>query len=259
MTRDFELTTHKFPIDMTELHVYPIGDTQVGSANFNEKLFRNWVKRVENDPIGRVVIVGDMLNNGLKASKTTVYREKMSPSEAKRWLYEELLPISDKIIGCVTGNHEWRSISETDDDPLYDIMCMLGKQDLYRENIQFLKINLGKRAADRQVSYTMVLGHGASRSKTEHFGYTIDGMDVLVTGHIHTAYSRFPAKIVIDSHNEVIRTIGFTHIVVPAFDEYGGYTVRGMYQPQDSCKIPMIILNGKEKEVNVSWITEKSM
>lgn len=258
MNRDFTLIPHKFPEDLEELHIYPVGDTQVGSAGFNKVLFRNWRDRVLKDPLAKVVIVGDMLNNGLKNSKTNVYKEKMSPSEAKMWLYEELLPIAGKIIGCVTGNHEWRSINETDDDPLHDIMCMLGLKDFYGENIQFLKVNLGKRNATRQISYNLVLGHGVSKNKTEQFGYTIDGMDILITGHIHTAYSRFPAKIVIDSQNEVVRTVGFTHIVVPSFDEYGGYSVRGMYQPQDSCKIPMIILNGKHKEVNVSWITEKS-
>ena len=257
MNNDLRLIVHKFDKDLEELHIYPIGDTQIGSAHFNQTLCNSWLKRVENDPLGKIVIVGDMLNNGLKCSKTNVYKEVMNPEQAKEQLYSILLPVKDKILGVVTGNHELRSVNETSSDPLKDVLWKLGLENLYNENLTFLKINFGKNTHSRQSSYTMLLAHGVSKTKTENFAYTVDGLDIMVTGHIHSPKSSFPAKIVIDSRNELVSLVGFTHIVVPSFDQFGGYTARGLYSPQDSTKIPMIILSGKEKKVEVLWIQER--
>lgn len=257
MKDDLSLIVHKYNQNVKSLNIYPIGDTQVGSANFDQELMKNWVKMVKNDPNAAVVIVGDMLNNGLKNSKTNVYREVMTPQESKYWLIDTLKPIADKIIGCVTGNHEIRSVNETDNDPLYDIMYSLGKEDLYRENMAFLKVSLGRKSDDRQYAYTLCLAHGGSKRKTEDFAWTVDNLDIMVTGHTHTPSSSFPAKYVIDTHNECIRRVGFTHIVVPSFDLHGGYALRGLYRPQDSEKIPVIKLDGTRKGIQVLWTDVK--
>lgn len=256
---DFDLIKKKFSEDTMEIRIYPLGDTQVGSKNFDEKLFFAWRDMVEADPYGYSVLVGDMVNNGTKTSKSNTYAESMRPREQKAWLKTELYPIRHKILGAVRGNHEERSVNETDDCPLYDIMCKLDIEDLYRENLCFLNLSLGKKANGKQANYNIVLAHGASRNKTENFSYTIDGMDVFVTGHIHRPASTFPAKLVIDPQNSCIRRVGFTNVVVPSFDRFGGYTASGLYMPQDSTKVPVVMLSGHEKEVNVLWKTVKYM
>lgn len=258
MKSDFDMIVTKLPETEEKVHIYPVGDCQVGSANFSQKLFIAWRNRVLADPIGKVLIVGDMFNNGLKASKTNVYREVMNPSQAKDWLETELLPIADRILGAVTGNHEKRSVRETDSCPLYEVMCRLRRADVYRENMAFIKLNIGlRRNKERQISYQIVIGHGVSKNKTDSFGYAIDGMDIFITGHTHDAKSAFPAKIVIDPHNELVRVVGYTQLRVPSFDLYGGYVLEGMYMPHDGTKIPMLELSGKSKEVTVHWIQEK--
>ena len=252
MKKDYDLIVHKFSKDMPYLNLYPIGDMQVGSANFDEEGWHKWKKEVLADDKGYVVIVGDTINNGLKRSKSNVYDEVMRPREQKEWLVRELGSIGDKILGVVRGNHEERSSNETDNCPLYDVMAKLDLESLYRENMAFLKINLGSRTADRQCSYVIGLAHGKSKARTGYFAYMIDGMDVFVTGHIHTPSSTFPAKIVIDSHNETIRRVGFKHIIVPSLD-YGGYQLRDMYNIQDSNVFPIVHLGGERKEVSVTW------
>jgi hypothetical protein len=177
----------------------------------------------------------------------------MRPREQKQALKEFLEPIAYKILGGTTGNHEYRSVNETDDCPLYDVMCKLDLEDLYRENMSFIKISLGQRTKDRQVTYTVVLGHGASKNKTANFSYSIDGMDVFVTGHTHQPANTFPSKIVIDCQNEQVRLQDFTHVTVPSFQQLGGYSLRGMYMPQGSSKFPVITLFGDSKGVDVLW------
>lgn len=254
MLDDFVLIKHKLSEELPYINVYPIGDLHIGSGNFNEKSYKRWKEHVINDPYGKVVIVGDMIDNALKTSKTNSFEATMSPFEQKLWLKDELEEIKDKILGATQGNHEYRSNIVADVCPLYDVMAKLDLEDLYRPNMAFLKINLGRRNADRQCSYTIVLAHGASKNKTKNFIYSIDGMDIFVNGHIHEPNSGFPSKIVIDSKNEVVTMRDFTHVVVPSFQGLGGYVLRGMYMPQSSEKFPILRLDGQVKEVSVQWI-----
>lgn len=250
---DFEMIVHKLDRSLEEIRIYPLGDVHVGSREFSLELWNKWKKMVMDDENGFVVLVGDLMDNALRNSKTNIFEATMMPHEQKEWLVTELKPMKDKIIGAVAGNHEYRSMLESGSCPMYDILCKLDLEDLYRPNMAFMKINLGEKNKERQFSYTFVLAHGASRGKVDKFGYAIDGMDVMITGHTHSAESPFPAKIVMDAHNEQVRLVGFTRIVVPSFAKMGGYALKGMYMPQDSGKIPVVILSGKEKKVQVLW------
>lgn len=253
MEKDFKLIIHKLDRDVKEINIYPLGDLHIGSQEFDYDMWERWIKMVQADANGRVVIIGDLVENGLKNSKTNSYDAFMRPREQKQWLAEQLRPIKDKILGACMGNHEYRSVNDTDACPLYDVMAKLDIEHLYRENMAFLKINLGDKSAERQWSYTMVLAHGQGRAKTENFSYTIDGMDVLITGHTHQPTSRFPAKIVIDSKNEIVKMTEYVHITVPSFTKTGGYALKGMYMPQGH-KIPIITLDGEKKGVYVKWL-----
>ena len=206
------------------------------------------------DEYGKVVIVGDMIDNGLKTSRTNSYEATMQPFQQKQWLTNALRPIKDKIIGAVTGNHEIRSGVMADVYPLYDVLAKLDLEHLYRMNMAFLKINLGTRTTDRQCSYTMVLAHGGSKTKTEKFGYMVDGMDIFVTGHIHQPKSAFQSKIVIDSKNETVSMKDFIHVTIPSFQALGGYALRGLYMGQSSNVFPILRLDGETKAITTTWI-----
>ena len=250
---DFELIVHRFDREKSAIRIYPIGDAHIGSGCLNKDFMDRWRNEVAMDDDGYIVIVGDMVENGLKNSKTNSYDAMMRPREQKTALKEFLEPVAHKILGAVTGNHEYRSVNQTDDCPLYDVMCKLDVEDLYRENMAFLKLSLGKKNKERQYTYTLALGHGAGRNKTENFSYSMDGLDVFVTGHTHQPGNRFPSKIVIDCQNEQVRMQDFTHVTIPSFQKLGGYALRGMYMPQSSEKYPVIHLYGNEKKVDVLW------
>lgn len=253
MKADFDLIVKRFPLDKEEVNVYPLGDLHIGSSEFCQERWDRWKKVVMEDPNSAIVLVGDLVDNGLRNSKTNPYEATMRPWDQKIWLARELKPMKDKIIGATRGNHEIRTTDLSDGCPLYDILAKLDLEDLYRENMAFLKVGVGRKSTtDKQFTYTFALAHGASKTKVEKFSYAIDGMDVLVTGHIHQPFSGFPAKIVIDSHNEVIRMADFNTVVVPSFAKTGGYALRGMYLPQ-SFKIPIVKLSGVGKKVDLLW------
>ena len=253
MKNDMELIVHKFGTELDGITVYPMGDLHIGSPEMNWEIFDCWLEQVGNDPTGYMVLLGDIFDNALKGSKTNSYESSLRIRDAKDKLERKLRPITEKILAAIPGNHEYRSIMASDSCPLYDVMARLRLEDLYRENMAFIKILVGQRTVDRQCSYTLTLVHGGSKTKANHFGYAIDGLDVLVTAHTHEPLSRFPSKIVIDSHNGVVRQVGFAHVVVPSLLSYGGYVARTMYAPQDYTKFPRILLSGKTKEVSVLW------
>ena len=251
---DFDLIIHKLDKDLPYINIYPIGDLHIGSGNLDMDSWNRWKQTLMNDPYGYTVLVGDLLDNGLKSSLTNSYRATMQPYEQQKWLLKELEPIKDKILGCVSGNHEKRSTILADIYPMYNIMAKLDKERLYRENFGFIKVNLGERNKDRQCSYTIVIAHGASKTATEKFSYAIDGMDVFIVGHIHQPKSAFQSKIVIDSKNETVSMKDFVHITVPSFQAIGGYTLEKMYMPQSSRIFPVITLDGTKKDMQVKWV-----
>ena len=69
MLDDFILINDKFD-DVPELHIYPLGDVHIGSKECNMELLKKWMEIVKNDPFARVVIIGDIMNMGLKNSKS---------------------------------------------------------------------------------------------------------------------------------------------------------------------------------------------
>lgn len=253
MKDDFTLISWKLDRGFEKINLYPLGDVHRGNKMFSETLWNRWKNMVMNDPFGYVVICGDIFEMNLKNSKGNSYENRSRTPDDKRWLASELKPFKDRILGGTMGNHEYRGVYATDDCPLYDVMCKLDIEDLYRENMAFIKVSLGQRGMDRQVTYTIVVGHGVSSKKTETFGYAIDGMDIFITGHTHMPTSNHPAKIVIDPHNDIVKLVGYKHVVVPSFLDMGGYVLKGMYMPHDNNVIPILSLSGREKKIEVTW------
>lgn len=253
MKSDFDLIVHKLSEDLEYINIYPLGDLHKGSPLFDEELYQKWKKTVLSDPNGYVLYVGDMMDIALKGSKTNSYMALCSPAEQKEWLANELKFFEDRLLGAVQGNHEVRITNTTSECPLYDAMAKVDLEHLYRENLALIKVNFGKKRSDRQFSYVLALMHGQSRGKVENFSYAIDGVDVFFTGHDHQPKSSFPSKIVVDTHNEVVKMVDFIRITVPSFQSFGGYVIKNMYMPQSS-KVPMVTLYGNtKKEVSVTW------
>lgn len=251
MLDDFILIQSKFE-DFDHLNIYPIGDVHIGSKEFDVELFKAWVEMVKNDPNGAVVIIGDMMNMGLRNSKSNVYEEMLSPMQQKEFCYELLKPIKDKIIGGCSGNHEYRAVKEVGTNPLYDVFCRMGIEDRYRENACFIKLTVGKNGKNPN-TYGVVLTHGSSKNKDEKWTYSIDGCDCFISGHTHDAIHKPMGKIKMDlSHNKV-KTVGYHHVVVVPFQSYGGYAIRGKYMPNHLEQFQRIMFDGTSKRLGYTY------
>lgn len=260
MLGDFEIIQHKFP-ENKDITIIPISDVHLGASEHMERDWNNFCTMVLSNPGIYITLGGDLINNGTRTSVSNVFDEKMRPREQKKIMAEMLNPIKDRILCAVTGNHERRSTKDVDDDPTYDIMCKLDLEHLYRENMAFIKIQIGdvNATGTRNPTYMLVVTHGSGGgiytggavNRNERFGYVIDGMDCLIVGHTHKPFVTQPAKIKIDPFNNKISIKPFKVVSSTSWLNFGGYAAQKMLLPA-SHATQIICLKGDKKEINVT-------
>ncbi len=255
---------HKF-LGGHDITVIPVADVHLGSPGCMETQFISFINKVTETPNVYLILGGDLIDNGTKSSVTNPFRATMPPSQQKKEMAKILAPARDRILCLVPGNHERRSGKDADDDPVYDIAAKLDLEDLYRENIAFVKIQMGKDGGVDKVpgtsrpTYMLVVSHGAgggiytgsSVNRGERFGYVIDGMDALIVGHTHKPFTTQPGKIKIDPFNNKISIKPFKVICATSWLDYGGYAARMMLSPTTHC-LNTLTLCGDHKEIKVT-------
>lgn len=251
MLDDFQLIISEYG-EYSHLNIYPLGDVHIGSKECDMELLKQWVEMVKADDHGAVVIIGDIMNMGLKNSKSNVYEEVLNPMQQKEVCYELLKPIADKIIAGCSGNHEYRTVKEVGTNPLYDVFCRLRIEDRYRENACFVKLTVGKQGKNPN-TYGVVLTHGSNKNKDEKWTYSVDGCDCFISGHTHLGTHQPMGRIRMDLTHNKVKMVGYQHIVVMPFQRYGGYAVRNKYMPNSLGQFQCITFDGTSKRVGYQY------
>lgn len=260
MLNDFEIITKRFPGN-ENITIIPISDVHLGAREHMQKAWEEFCTKVLAEPNTYITLGGDLINNATRTSVSNIFEETMRPSEQKRVMVKMLEPLRERILCGVSGNHERRSVKDCDDDPTYDIMCKLDIEDLYRENIAFLKVQIGRQDANgmKNPTYKIAVTHGAgggiytgaALNRNERFGYVIDGLDMLIVGHSHKATVSQPSKLVFDCQNNRVSQKPFKVVTSTSWLEYGGYAAQKMLLPASHAK-QAIQLCGKHKEILVT-------
>lgn len=233
----------------------------LGAKECMEQEFISFIKTVSETPNVYLVLAGDLINNATRSSVSNVFEDIYRPSDQKKMMAQILEPVKDRILCGVPGNHEARSGKDADDDPTYDIMCKMDIEDRYRENIAFLRIQMGDNRrghGSTNPTYTIAVTHGSGGgiytggavNRNERFGYVIDGIDALITGHTHKPVVSAPEKIKIN-HKGEIAVVPFKCITATSWLEYGGYAARKMLLPATHT-LQTMTLRGKKKEIIVT-------
>ena len=239
MLNDFDMITHDFN---QTIKVYPISDVHFGALEHCSKEWLEFCKKVEKSPDTYLILNGDLINNSVKSCKfANPFDEVVRPREQKKKMVEFLDPIKDRILCATSGNHEGRSLRESDIDITYDIMAKLDIEDLYRPNACYMKVSLGHRKHDNTPiqSYTFCVTHGAGGggstgamiNKNEKFGNMHEGLDCLIVGHHHKGATTKPGKIVIDRKNSKVIMSHYTMVSAVSWLNFGGYALRAMLEP----------------------------
>ena len=263
MMKDFEMVTHHFDEPIV---IYPISDVHYGALEHKHKEWLEFCKMVENTPNAHIILGGDLVNNNVRTCGfINPYDELVRPREQKHKMVEFLSPIKDRILCAVNGNHEARSIRDDDLDITYDIMAKLDIEDLYRPNVAFMKVSLGRRSNSKTPiqSYTFATTHGAGGgiytgatvNRNERFGNVIDGLDCLIVGHTHKGTVTKPSKIVIDRKNDRVSMSHYTVISMVPWLNFGGYAMQKMLLPSHVAEPQKLKLHMSQhnKRIEVIW------
>lgn len=261
MLPDFQMIVHKFP-DRPDITIVPLADVHIGSPGCMEEEFIDFLGRVALTPNVYLALGGDLVDNVTRNSVGSVFTQRYRPADQKKLIAKLLEPVRDRILVAVQGNHEARSMKDADDCPLYDIMCKLDIEHLYRENIAFVKIQMGDNRNQKgsfNPTYVLAVTHGngggmytgGAVNRNERFGYVIDGIDALITGHTHKPVVSSPGKIKVDPRQNTISVVPFKVITATSWLEYGGYAAKKMLLPATHT-LQTMTLKGKKKEIIVT-------
>lgn len=260
MLPDFEMIVHHFPA-REDITLIPISDVHLGARECMEREFISFIDTVKDKPNVYLILGGDLINNATRSSVSNIFEETMRPSDQKKEMAKILEPVAQKILAATSGNHERRSGKDADDDPCYDILCKIDRENIYRESMAFVKLQIGEVDGDgkRNPTYTLCVTHGAGGGmltsgavlRGERFGYALDGIDALIFGHTHKPFVTSPGKIYVDTQHNRVSVKQFKVICMTSWLEYGGYAAQKMLLPS-SHALHMLTLCGTKKEMTVT-------
>jgi predicted phosphodiesterase len=262
MRSDFDLIVHE--ICDKEMKIYPIADVHFGALEHDTHAWVKFCSKVASEPGSYIILAGDLINNNTRSSVGSPWDDRIRPREQKRMMVGFLEPLRDKILCCVSGNHERRSLKDADDDPTYDIMTKLDLEDVYRQSAAFMKIRLGARTGNGGVrydaSFKFAVTHGsgggmtgAAVNRNERWGNVIDGVDCIVVGHTHKGAITRPSKIVIDEVNDLVTIKDYVVLSCVSWQNFGAYPLQQMMQPTTVARPQSIRLISRPKEIELVW------
>jgi predicted phosphodiesterase len=258
MENDFKMLTYSFP---NEIVIKPVADIHYGSVHCNVEQWKQFVQQVLTEPNTYLIIDGDMIDNQTKNSHEP-FSNTVRPRDQKTWLVEQLRPLvkAGKILAVTGGNHESKKDNVADDtNIIYDVCFNLGIEDRYRENMCFVKIQIGDRNDWNRQTYTFGVTHGrgggtltgSAVNKNERFAYVFEGLDFLITAHTHKPVVSKPQKIVIDTKNNKITEKSFFVITTSSWLKYGGYALRGQMTPASYMEQDIVLKKEKVKKIEI--------
>lgn len=261
MLSDFKMITTRDFKRCDGIYIVPISDVHLGAAECMEKEFREFIKMLADTENMYITLGGDLINNGLRNSVSNPFDEVYRPREQKKLMTDILYPVKDKILCGVGGNHEARSMKDSDSDITLDIFSKLDIEHLYRPNLAVCHLRFGQecKAKQHRINYAIAVTHGSGGgaltgsavNKNERFGNAIDGIDALIVGHTHKPVVSNPQKIRVDLNSHSIRLEPFKCITSSSWLRYGGYALNKMLLPANQT-IQTLYLNGKEKEMKIT-------
>ncbi len=255
---------------LKDVIIVPISDAHYGNPYFSKRHFCDTLRYIADTPNVYAVCNGDLCESSIRTSKGEIFRQVGSPQDQRDWIIEQLNPISHKILGMTTGNHELRIYNEVGVDMSKDIAGALGVP--YRPEGMLLKTSFGDgNKGTRGKPYVYwgynTHGYGGARTKSskavkvERTATWIHA-DYYIMAHDHVVNVAPDVYLLPDPRthaelNDDGEPTGFTigkvtaHrkmlIKSNAYLRWGGYAEMGGFPPSDMAT-PIIILHGTTKK-----------
>jgi hypothetical protein len=203
-----------YDLPLTRVRLFPLGDWHLGSRQCDERFVRKTIKLIEGDPEARWIGMGDLMENAIIGSKSDVYLQTTSPEDQIKTIVEMLMPIKDKCLFMLPGNHEERTMRMAGIHPDSVIAGRL-LVPFYFYSVLFT-LDLVEARTPR--SFSVYCHHGSGG------GYTAGGkvnaasklrliaptVDATISGHCHTT-SRTPVTWFEPGYKKLLKKIGYDY------------------------------------------------
>ena len=229
----------------------PLGDSHVGSNDFNEEKFKETIEWIKTKKNVRVVLMGDLIDAGLKDSVGGgTFDNYIDPEQQIEYVMKSLMPIKDKIWCLISGNHEDRVRQRTGIDICKSMAKSLDVP--YGNSTCFIKAKIGK------INYIIYASHGNACSLTPagklnaitRLG-TFTVADLILMGHVHELMNHTTDYFRVDIGNKMIVQDKKHYVITGHFLKYGGYAQQKNMFPGKS-GVAKILLNPERKDIHVS-------
>lgn len=246
-----------------EVELIPICDLHIGSEAFDLNLIKNTLKYVRSKENAFIVLLGDVLNNTIVDSVGNSYQERMTPQEQLNYAIQLFADVRDRLLACVSGNHEFRSEKKAGIDLSYTLAMALNVP-LYDRNIGVLDICVGSRGRSslRRKNYEVVIYHGTGGGRltgskvnaAAKISEIIPDADVYLSGHGHFMTSVKDKVMLIDRHNKTLFERERWFITAPAYVEKEEYALRNLAHLSASGMVVVTLKNEENNSINVQQI-----
>lgn len=249
------------PSTLKTIEIEFFGDLHIGSKRCNYNLINERIERVRNNENVYAVILGDIINNSTKNSVGDVYEEPLSPMQQIKTATTMFMPIKDKILCVVSGNHCDRSYKESGIDLLHFMCAELGIAHRYDtiSCLTFIRFgSVARKNGSRKMCYTMYVTHGtgnggrlvgAKANGLARRGEIVDA-DIVVTGHTHQAITFRQSSYKVDYQNSSAYEKEQVFVNIASTLGYESYAEKTGLRPSSTVN-PVVVLDGIQRNILV--------
>ena len=241
---------------MDDITIIPIADVHIGDKGCNLKLFEETIERIKKEKNTYTIINGDLCNMALKNSKSDVYEDSLSPMEQVLKIVKYLEPIKDKILLIGTGNHEDRTLKETNIDVMRLIARELRLEDRYANSWWYLYLSFGKSNKKQSpITYgiTGIHGYGGGRRSGGKLNRLEDMSQVVIAdlylmSHTHKPISSKGCIYIPYYQSKVLSKQEMYYLMTNSFLESdGGYAEKMGFPPASTSLTEAQLCSTKRK------------
>lgn len=217
-----------------QIEIIPLGDLHYPSPNCNLKKFQETIDYIKSAPATCVILMGDLWDCVMPQDTRFDPEGKYTfIEEAYQTIKNILLPVKDRVICCLQGNHEYKLHSAGYADITKRLADELGAD--YAGFSAFIKIKVMPKTHNS--SLTIYAHHGFSAGRKT--GGTINAIenlsqyydaDIYLMGHSHKLASTKQVRIDWGGAKDVLFCNTGTFLETATWDKTG-YSERAGYPP----------------------------
>jgi len=246
-------------VKFSKVYLVPLGDWHLGNKFCRVDLIQGYIDWIKNHYNAYTVLMGDMMECATKYSVPELYDSLVTPDDTYDMVKKLLMPIKNKILMVVRGNHEEMIWRHSGTDYCAHLARELGDIP-YKPDGGMLGMRLGKDNHRGMAWFYGTHGWGGARTvgakvkKPEEIALAVEA-DIIAVAHDHTqAIHRLNvvtpprSRISFENPNYLV-TKRRLLINTGGFVDFGGYVQRKGYVPQD-LGTPRILIEFKAGAIN---------